>query len=93
MGNPASRCSEELKQAVAVSEEKSSSVPEGAANFPAAVFLAGKCPILGRDSISFNSVHTRCIVKTGGFTGGVCKNRGFIKFKGFPVEFLENRRS
>ena len=25
----------------------------------------------------FNSVHTRCIVKTGGFTRGVCKNRGF----------------
>ena len=31
---------------------KSSSVPEGTANFPAAVFLAGKCPNLGRDSIS-----------------------------------------
>ena len=31
---------------------KSSSVPEGAANFPAAVFLAGECPNLGRDSIS-----------------------------------------
>ena len=31
---------------------KSSSVPEGEANFPAAVFLAGKCPNLGRDSIS-----------------------------------------
>ena len=30
---------------------KSSSVPSGAANFPAAVFLAGKCPNLGRDSI------------------------------------------
>ena len=43
--------SEELKKAVAVSEE-SSSVPAGAANFPAAVFLAGKCPNLGRDSIS-----------------------------------------
>ena len=42
----------------------------------------------------FNSVHTRCIVKTGGFTRGVCKNRGFyIKFKGFLVEFLENRLS
>ena len=25
-----------------------------------------------------NSVHTRCIVKTGGFTRGVCKNRGFF---------------
>ena len=31
---------------------KSSSVPEGGADFPAAVFLAGKCPNLGRDSIS-----------------------------------------
>ena len=31
--------SEELKEAVAVSEEKSSSVPAGAANFPAAVSL------------------------------------------------------
>ena len=43
-----------------------------------------------------NSVHTRCIVKTSGFTRGVCKNRGgggFIKFKGFLLEFLENRRS
>ena len=25
----------------------------------------------------FNSVHTRCIVKTSGFTRGVCKNQGF----------------
>ena len=41
----------------------------------------------------FNSVHTRCIVKKSGFTRGVCKNRGFIKFKGFRVEFLESRRS
>ena len=41
------------KKAVAVSKEKNpSSVPEGAANFPAAVFLAGKCPNLGRDSMS-----------------------------------------
>ena len=24
-----------------------------------------------------NSVHTMCIVKTSGFTRGVCKNRGF----------------
>ena len=30
---------------------KSRSVPEGEAEFPAAVFLAGKCPNLGRDSI------------------------------------------
>ena len=26
---------------------------------------------------NLNSVHTRCIVKTSGFTRGVCKNRGF----------------
>ena len=26
-----------------------------------------------------NSVHTRCIVKTSGFTRGVCKNKGFYK--------------
>ena len=26
---------------------------------------------------TLNSVHTRCIVKTGGCTRGVCKNRGF----------------
>ena len=44
--------SEKLKKAVAVSEEKSRSVPEGGADFPAAIFLAGKCPNLGRDSIS-----------------------------------------
>ena len=31
---------------------KSSSVPEGGADFPAAIFLAGKSPNLGRDSIS-----------------------------------------
>ena len=30
---------------------KSRSVPEAEANFPAAIFLAGKCPSLGRDSI------------------------------------------
>ena len=44
--------------------------------------------------ILVNRVHTRCIVKTSGFTRGVCKNRGsYIKFKGFLVEFLENRRA
>ena len=31
---------------------KSSSVPEGGADFPAAIFVAGKCPSLGRDNIS-----------------------------------------
>ena len=30
---------------------KSRSVPEGGADFPEAIFLAGKCPNLGRDSI------------------------------------------
>ena len=34
-----------------------------------------------------NSVHTRCIVKTSGFTRGTCKNHGFfIKFKGLLVD-------
>ena len=33
-------------------KRKSSSVPEGAANFPAAIFLAGKCPNPDKDSIS-----------------------------------------
>ena len=34
------------------------------------------------------------LVKTSGFTRGVCKDIGdFIEFKGFLVEFLENRRS
>ena len=41
-----------LKKAVAVSDEKSRSVPEGRGDFPAAAFLAGKCPNLGRNSIS-----------------------------------------
>ena len=27
-------------------------------------------------SAPVNSVHTRCIVKTSGFTRGVCKNQG-----------------
>ena len=31
----------------------SRSVPEGGADFPAAIFLAGKCPNSGRDSISW----------------------------------------
>ena len=29
------------------------------------------------ETLEINSVHTRCIVKTSGFTRGVCKNRGF----------------
>ena len=43
----------------------------------------GMCRDLCRDvwdpkkCSKINSVHTRCIVKTGGFTRGVCKNRGF----------------
>ena len=50
-------------------------------------------PLVNRAFVppKINSVHTRCIVKTRGFTRGVCKNRGFIKFKGFLVGFLENR--
>ena len=36
-----------------------------------------------------DSVRTRCIVKTSGFTRAVCKIRGFyIKFEGF----LENQK-
>ena len=42
---------------------------------------------------SFNSVRTRGIVKTSRFTRGVCKNRWFMKYKGFLVEVLENKRS
>ena len=35
-------------------------------------------PILGGAEMTIiNSVHTRRIVKTSGFTRGVCKNRGF----------------
>ena len=41
-----------LKKAVGSQRGKSRSVPEGGADFPAAVFLARKCPDLGRDSIS-----------------------------------------
>ena len=41
----------------------------------------------------FNSVHTRRIVKTSGFTEVFVKIGDFIKFKGFLVEFLENKRS
>ena len=41
-----------------------------------------------------NSVQTRDIVKTSGFTRGVCKIGASMKFKGFLVEeFLENKRS
>ena len=38
-------------------------------------FLRAKVGENGSKHIS--SVHTRCIVKTSGFTRGVCKNRGF----------------
>ena len=34
--------------------------------------------VAGRGILN-NSVHTRCIVKTPGFTRGVCKNRGFYQ--------------
>ena len=39
-----------------------------------------------------NSVQTRGVVKASGFTRGVGKINDFMKFKDFPVEFLENRR-
>ena len=53
--------------------------------------VAGMSRDLGRDvpdleklyarklwaDFSYPSVHARCIVKTSGFTRGVCKNRGF----------------
>ena len=29
------------------------------------------------ENLFINSVHTRCIIKTSGFTRGVCKSRGF----------------
>ena len=43
--------SEELKKAVAVSEEKVQQRSRRCGQFPTAVFLAGECPNLGRDSI------------------------------------------
>ena len=43
--------------------------------------------------LSVKGVQTRGIVKTSGFTRGVCKIGDFIRFEGFRVEFLENRRS
>ena len=50
--------------------------------------------LLGFQKLTFiNSVQTRCIVKTSGSTRGVCKIGDLIKFKGFLVEFLENRSS
>ena len=56
--------------------------------------VSKKAPTVSKKASPFiDSVHTRCIVKTSGFTRGVCKNRGFVKFKGFLVEFLENKRS
>ena len=39
-------------------------------------------------------MHTRCIIKTNKYLQGVFVKIGdFIKFDGFLVEFLENRRS
>ena len=40
-----------------------------------------------------NSVETRCIVKAMNLQGVLVKIGDFIKFKGFLVEFLENRHS
>ena len=59
-------------------------------------FRSGIWPEFLEDSPCFvqQCVNSRGIAKTSGFTRGVCKNRWFfIKFKGFLVEFLENRRS
>ena len=41
--------------------------------------------------ILINSVQTRGIVKTSGFTRGVCKKRWFYHIERFLVEFLKNR--
>ena len=44
------------------------------------VFFGGPLALdllAGLPETYINSVHTRCIVKTGGFTRSVCKNRGF----------------
>ena len=45
------------------------------------------------DSNMISSVHTRCIVKEADLQGAFVKIGDIIKFKGFLVEFLENRRS
>ena len=37
-----------------------------------------------------NNVHTRCIVKTSGFTRGFVKIGDFLKLKGFLAEFQES---
>ena len=44
---------------------------------PAIIGLKAATFRLCLSSAIFNSVHTRCIVKTSGFTRGVCKSRGF----------------
>ena len=45
------------------------------------------------DTCPANSVRTRGIVKTSGFTRVFVKIGDFIKFNGLLVEFLKNRRS
>ena len=54
------------------------------------VLLASACWAHG----PINSVEAGGVVKTSGQTRGVCKKTGdFTAFKGFLVEFVENRRS
>ena len=47
----------------------------------------------GGGHTELNSVHTRCIVKKEDLQGVFVKIGEFIKYKGFLVEFLQNRRS
>ena len=41
------------------------------------LFTYGSSFLLTVGGSVINSVHTRCIVKTSGFTRGVCKDQGF----------------
>ena len=43
--------------------------------------------------VLLSTMVTRWIVKTSGFTRAVCKPWFFVQFKGFLLEFWENRRS
>ena len=65
--------SEELTKAVAVSEEKIQQRSRRRGQFPAAIFLAGKCPNLGRDGSS------RCRKIGESFSGSVevCPKKTF----------------
>ena len=52
LAKPRFRNSENSRRLWRSQRRKSRSVPEGGADFPAAIFLAGKCSNLGRDSAS-----------------------------------------